>query len=163
MLALRFIIAWPILVLSACAVTAPIQPAATTSSAFATTAYKGTTTTIRQPTSGAVAYRVFMQGSSGFVSIGSVRDDAERRATDFCSRHGGAMDALSETTADPPYILGNFPRIEIVFECVLSASVAPAATGDEYTKLAELKKLLDSGAITQAEFESEKAKVLHGP
>jgi hypothetical protein len=39
---------------------------------------------------------------------------------------------VSETTADPAYILGNFPRIEIVFECVLGAPVAPAATATRY-------------------------------
>jgi hypothetical protein len=34
------------------------------------------------------------------------------------NRKGKAMESISETTATPPYILGNFPRIEIVFDCI---------------------------------------------
>ena len=38
---------------------------------------------------------------------------------------------------------------------------APAEpAGDPYAQLAELKDLLDSGAITQAEFDAEKQKIL---
>jgi hypothetical protein len=69
------------------------------------------------------------------------------------------MESISETISSPPYILGNFPRIEIVFDCAEFGHVE--ATDDpKYTKLLNLKKLLDSGVITQAEFDAEKAKVL---
>ena len=72
------------------------------------------------------------------------------------------MESLSETTATPPYVLGNFPRVEIVFGCV---AVSTLATSDDpkYSKLINLKKLLDSGVITQSEFDSEKAKILNSP
>jgi hypothetical protein len=75
------------------------------------------------------------------------------------------MNPLSETAAKPPYILGNFPRVEIVFECVDRPSAVPGSqlVDPKYAKLADLKKLLDSGAITQVEFESEKAKILAQP
>jgi hypothetical protein len=75
------------------------------------------------------------------------------------------LSLLSETTAVPPYILGNYPRVEIVFDCVEHpASLAPS-TGDDpkYSKLVNLKKLLDSGVITQEEFNREKAKILAQP
>ncbi|MDO8213831.1 SHOCT domain-containing protein [Conexibacter sp. CPCC 206217] len=45
------------------------------------------------------------------------------------------------------------------------AAPAPAAApagGDLVTKLNELKGLLDAGALTQAEFDAAKAKVLQG-
>jgi len=42
------------------------------------------------------------------------------------------------------------------------AAGTPLASG-KYEKLAALKKLLDSGAITQKEFDQEKAKVLAEP
>jgi hypothetical protein len=111
---------------------------------------------------GREAYRVFQQGATGFVSIQSVRDDAEQRANDFCKRKtGGVMESMQETTANPPFILGNFSRIEIVFDCVPNVESAAAAGDDpEYTKLVKLKKLLDDGVITQAEFDTEKAKIL---
>jgi hypothetical protein len=150
--------------LSACAVTSPIQPADTSKSAFADAVYKGHTTNIKPETPGNPAYRAFIQGATGFVSMDSVRDDAEERAKEFCDRKGKVMESLTETTATPPYILGNFPRIEIVFDCVAKPATATAVSGDDkYTKLAKLKQLLDSGAITQDEFNREKEKILAEP
>jgi hypothetical protein len=151
--------------LSGCAVTAPIQPANTSKSGFDGAVYKGTTVVTGTATPGNESYRVFIQGATGFVSIQTVRDDAEQRAKDFCDRKGKAFESLAETTAAPPYILGNFPRVEIVFDCVAHpASLAPSTSDDpKYTKIANLKKLLDSGAITQEEFNREKTKILSQP
>ena len=75
------------------------------------------------------------------------------------------MNPLTETVAKPPYIFGNFPRIEIVFECIQPqvSEHAPESTDPKYAKLLELKKLLDSGVLTKAEFDSEKAKILKQP
>jgi Short C-terminal domain len=152
-------------ILVGCAVNAPIQPVSTSKSAFAGAVYKGTTVTTGSATPGNEVYRVFVQGATGFVSMGSVREDAEQRAKDFCDRKGKAVESLSETTANPPYILGNFPRIEIVFDCVAVAGPATAAMSEDpkYTKLVNLKKLLDTGVITQQEFDQEKAKILSQP
>jgi uncharacterized protein (UPF0179 family) len=153
------------LFLTGCAVTAPIQPVSSSKSAFDGAVYKGETVSTGTAVPGREAFRVFIQGATGFVSMESVRNDAEQRAKEFCGRKGGDMESLSETVAKPPYILGNFPRIEIVFDCV--AASAPASTvsveDPKYTKLVDLKKLLDNGVITQAEFDREKAKVLAQP
>ena len=150
--------------LAACSVTAPIQPAATSKSAFEGAVYKGQTATVGPGTPGATGYRVFQQGASGFVSVQSVRETAEQRANEFCGRKGKVMESISETTSTPPYILGNFPRVEIVFDCTDKPGVPAAApTEDRYVKIARLKQLLDSGALTQEEFEREKAKVLAQP
>ena len=69
---------------------------------------------------------------------------------------------LGDQTSKPPYILGNFPRIEIVFACVDKPNAARGHSGadEQYAKLSNLKKLLDQGAITKSEFEKEKAKIL---
>ena len=147
-----------------CAVTSPIQPAGTSESAFAHAVYKGTTVQIRPAAPGRESYRVFIQGATGFVSMQSVRDDAEQRAKDFCRATGGVFEALQETVANPPYIMGNFPRIEIVFDCIHAGQTMSLISSDpRIDQLRELKALLDDGAITQAEFESEKAKVLNSP
>jgi hypothetical protein len=148
--------------LAACAVDSPIQPASTSKSGFEGAVYKGKTVVTATGSPDNEAYRVFVQGATGFVSIGAVREDAEQRAKAFCDRKGRAVESLSETTATPPYVLGNFPRVEIVFGCV---AVSTSATSDDpkYSKLINLKKLLDSGVITQSEFDSEKAKILNSP
>jgi hypothetical protein len=78
---------------------------------------------------------------------------------------GKTMLSLRETTATPPYILGNFPRVEIIFGCVDKIYATGAAGGDDpkYDKLVNLKKLLDAKIITQQEFDAEKAKILNAP
>lgn len=83
-------------------------------------------------------------------------------AAKHCSRRGQAVRPLQETTSESPHILGNYPRVEIVFECV--AATEPTAGGthgaDKLGQIERLKKLLDNGALTQQEFNREKAKVL---
>lgn len=151
--------------LTGCADTSPIQPAALSKSQFEGAVYQGESVTISNSTTGSEEFRVFHQGATGFVSVQSVRASAEQRATEFCDRRGKAMKPLRETTSKPPHILGNFPRIEIIFGCVdkPTAVVAPASDDPKYTKLVNLKKLLDSGVLSQQEFEREKAKLLSQP
>jgi hypothetical protein len=149
--------------LAGCAVTSPIQPANSSKSAFEGAVYKGTTVVVSPGTPGNEAYRVFIQGATGFVSQQSVRDDAEQRAKEFCDRKGKVMESLTERTANPPYILGNFPRIEIVFDCIEKPLSSPTIDDPKYTKLVNLKRLLDSGVVTQTEFDKEKAKILSQP
>jgi hypothetical protein len=145
-------------VLAGCASSSPIQKYTESKSSFG----KNPTLTRRDiPVS--QVYRVFEQGATGFVPMASVRESAEQRAGDFCARQGKGMLALGEQMSQPPYILGNFPRIEIVFTCVDKAS--PTHTSpqdDEYSKLRNLRKLLDDGTITKEEFEQQKAKILSG-
>jgi hypothetical protein len=63
-------------------------------------------------------YRLYQQAATGFVPISSVREELEDRAEKFCSRQGKRMVLLGEKISQPPYILGNFPRMEIVFAAV---------------------------------------------
>src|SRR5271168_38092 len=104
-----------VICLASCADAPAIQPASSSKSKFDLSAYHGETVTVRSTPPGVEEYRVFQEGSSGFVSIQSVRSDAEQRATAFCDGTGKTMLSLRETTAKPPYILGNFPRVEIIF------------------------------------------------
>jgi hypothetical protein len=101
-------------------------------------------------------YRIYQRAGTGFLSIQSLRDDVEQRAS-FAARQGKSFVVVGERISEPPYILGNFPRIEIVFALI---EVARAGSRDKYAELEKLKKLLDEGALTQAEFDAEKDKVL---
>jgi Short C-terminal domain len=152
-------------ILCGCSSTPSIQPVQSSRSEFEGAAYSGEEAIISSGTPGAEQYRVFNQAASGFISIASIRRDAENRAVAFCDRKGKGMNPLRETTAKPPFILGNFPRIEIIFECnEKPGTTGTTATDDpRYAKLISLKKLLDSGVITQEEFDKEKAKILSQP
>ena len=151
--------------LSGCAETATIQPVASSKSQFEGAVFHGTTATISVTPPGVEEYRVFQQGGTGFVSIQSVREDAEQRAAEFCKRMDKLMKPLRETTANPPYILGNFPRVEIIFGCI-DKPPSVAKPSDEEAKLRQLldlQKLRDRGVLTEQEFEREKATILNEP
>ena len=162
-----FIVALTITALG-CGTSSTIQPASRSKSGFEGAAFPGELHVIAEDNSGSEQYRVFEKGATGFVSLEAVREGAERRADAFCERQGLATKVLTEHTSKPPHILGNFPRVELVFACVARPNLAasPSSSGfqdETYIKLFNLKKLLDDHVITQEEFEREKAKVLKEP
>lgn len=152
--------------IAGCGTTTPIQLAGSSKSGFDGAVYAGEISVLDKPKLGEPSYRIFQQGATGFVPIASVRADVEDHAIKHCERAGKSMRGLVETAAKPPYILGNFPRVELVFECVPKPPTklgADVVSQSKYDKVASLKKLLDSGALTQAEFDREKAKLLAEP
>lgn len=159
---LRLIILTVVIGLTACASTPPVQPVATSRSQFEGAVYGGETTQIAKPTPGVEAFRAFYQGGSGFISVSSVRGTVEEMATQHCARQGKVIRPLQETTSQGPHILGNFPRVELVFECAerSNSGVANPSATDKLSQIERLKNLLDSGALTRQEFDREKAKVL---
>ena len=105
-----------------------------------------------------VRYRVYHQGSTGFVSPTTVQLSAERRAEDFCKQKGKKRIIIEEIL--PPYRFGSFPRAEVIFVCVDLNNETQTKEKSKYEQISELKQLLDSGALTQEEFDSEKKKIL---
>jgi len=106
-------------------------------------------------------YRIYHRAATGFVSINTVRQAAEERADRFARRQGKSIIILGEKISRPPYILGNFPRIEIVFALINSPqSGGQIESSSKYNDLEKLKELLDKGIITKEEFKSEKSKIL---
>lgn len=101
------------LLLSGCATSSPIKRYAESNSAFRT---GPTLMSHSYPTEN--VYRIYHRASTGFNSIAGLREEAEARAQQFCERQGKGMVVLGEKTSPPPYILGNFPRIEIVFASI---------------------------------------------
>ena len=145
-----------LLAFSGCATSSPVQRYSESSSGFSEPPQLVTHT---YP--GKDIYRIYHRAATGFVAIQSIREAAEQRATEFASRQGKSFVVLGEKISQPPYILGNFPRIEIVFALIdKKDEVAASGTRDKYADLERLKKLFDSGALTKEEFEAEKAKVL---
>lgn len=107
-----------ILLLTGCAKSGTIQPAKTSESGFAGAVYSGETSQVSPPTPGEESFRIFHQAATGFVSVETIRRSAETRATEFCKRKNKSLNVVQETTSTPPHILGNFPRVELVFECL---------------------------------------------
>ena len=113
-----------VLNLLGCAVSGPVQSIQSGQSGFEGAAYPGVTRIViddlaeleKYPLD--QQYRIFEQSASGYGSIPEARDQAEPRAKDFCRSKNKVMKTLKEITSTPPHILGNWPRIEIIFVCV---------------------------------------------
>ena len=149
------------LALSGCAGNPPVQLASTSGSIFDGAVYGGDTAEMEKPIPGVETYRASYQGGSGFVSISSVRATVEDMANKHCARHGGATRPIREIASRPPYVLGNFPRVEWLFQCGRAPRDNALNSNDKLTQIERLKKLLDSGALTQEEFEREKLRILN--
>lgn len=158
-------LSFTISLLTGCAGNPPVQLAAGSKSQFDGAVYAGETAELAKPTPNAEVYRAFYQGGSGFVSVNSVREEVEEMADKQCARKGLVPRPIREITSKPPHVLGNFPRVEWLFECVPSMhkNSAEPMSSDKLEQLERLKRLLDSNALTQEEFASEKAKILGGP
>jgi hypothetical protein len=151
------------LVIGACAVSSTIEEGNNGKSQFdKALIYDGERKQIQPPLPGIDTHRIFHQGSTGFTPVSALRNSAMDRVVEFCKLKGQKPYLIEETTSKPPHILGNWPRIEIVFSCV---AVEPKQAGgtdnqDKYDRLRKLKLLLDDGAISQEEYEREKQKLL---
>lgn len=148
-----------------CSSTSPIQKESESKSHFEDAVYKGHDFYVSPQEVEGERYRIYHRASSGFSGTGGIRRTAMQRANRHCQDLGKKrVLTVSEHTAAPPYILGNFPRIEIIFVCVDDAVVqGPVkAETDKYDRLVKVKDLYDSGALSKDEFEAEKRKILAG-
>lgn len=152
------------LALFGCSTMSPIEKESESKSYFEDAVFKGRDFYISPAEIQGERYRVYHRASTGFSGTGGIRRTAVQRATRFCKDLGNKqMVTVSEHTASPPYILGNFPRIEIIFVCSDDQSVPQAAVKaatDKYDQIVKIKELFDNGALTQQEFEEEKKKIL---
>lgn len=152
------------LFLAGCSSMSPIEKENESRSHFEGAVYEGHDFYIAANDIEGERYRIFHQASTGFSGTGGIRRSATQRASQFCREKGRnkKMLTVSEHTAAPPYILGNFPRIEIIFVCVDEPSIQDSAnsTVGKYDRIVKIKDLYDSGALTKEEFESEKKKIL---
>ena len=96
------------------------------------------------------------------MSLNSVRKTVEDLAAKQCARKGRTVRPLQETTSKPPHVLGNFPRVEWLFECTdpITSTTSASTVVDKLGQIERLKKVLDSGALTGQEYQREKAKIL---
>jgi hypothetical protein len=113
------------------------------------------------------AYRVMHTGRTGFVSSGSLQRKAYEEASGFCAQKSLIMETISiESQRARPF--GGFPEATLRFKCVArddnpvdqKTDAEEVGAPDKYAKIEQLKRLLDSGALTQEEFDKEKAKIL---
>lgn len=62
-------------------------------------------------------YVVSRQAGTGFNGMGSLRAEALQEAGGACTKQGKTLRIVSEKESAPPYVLGNYPRIDVTFAC----------------------------------------------
>ena len=63
-------------------------------------------------------YMISRQAGSGFSGMGTLKAKAFKEAAAFCDERSQVMQVVRTDDAQPPYVLGNFPRTEIQFMCL---------------------------------------------
>jgi len=151
-----------IALLYGCSSATPIQEAQNSVSAFDGAFFDGETIEVSSNDSGLVEYRLYQHASDGFEGGSPVRYKAESRANIFCKQRNMAARTIREQAAVPPYILGNFPKIELTFVCEPSTLriMTETSGGAKWQQLEALANLLERGVITEQEFKTEKAKIM---
>jgi hypothetical protein len=126
-------------------------------------------------------FMVSRQAATGFSGSGTLKAEAFQEANQFCSKIGKSLQVISTYEASPPFIIANFPKAEIQFMCLdakdaelnrpklkknadtvieLKQDTRVQDSGDMYMELKKLKDLLDTGIITQEEFDAQKKKII---
>ncbi len=106
-----------------------------------------------------------------------LKDQAIETATQFCTKDGKQLKVVSVTENKGQYLVGPYAQVMLTFKALapgdlelappaaaeaLAKPVASASTATEqlYSDLLRLDELRKKGILTDAEFESEKKKVL---
>lgn len=69
-------------------------------------------------TIGPDTYFVSKQAATGFTGMGTLKGEAIGEAGQYCTSKGKTVQVMTQKDAEPPFILGNFPKTEITFRCV---------------------------------------------
>jgi len=64
-------------------------------------------------------YLIAKQAATGFPGLGNLKAEAMSEADGYCRSQGRQFSLVSAKETQPPYVMGNYPRAEIEFECVL--------------------------------------------
>lgn len=62
-------------------------------------------------------YLVSKQAATGFPGLGNLKGEAMQEANQHCRGEGREFVLINSTETQPPYAMGNYPRVEIEFSC----------------------------------------------
>jgi hypothetical protein len=63
-------------------------------------------------------YLVSRQAATGFTGMGTLKADAIREANAYCVSQKKIVQVVHTEDAQPPFVLGNFPKTEVQFMCL---------------------------------------------
>ena len=63
-------------------------------------------------------YMIAKQQATGFPGLGNLKAEIITEGLAQCTSQGKKFELVSSQETQPPYILGNYPRSEILFKCI---------------------------------------------
>lgn len=63
-------------------------------------------------------YMVSRQAATGFSGSGTLKAEAFQEASAYCTNQGKSLQVVSTQEAQPPFLLGNYPKAEVQFMCL---------------------------------------------
>lgn len=63
-------------------------------------------------------FMIAKQQATGFPGLGNLKAEIITEGAAKCASEGKKFEIVSVKESQPPYILGNYPRSEIIFKCV---------------------------------------------
>ncbi|WP_321867486.1 hypothetical protein [Paraburkholderia tropica] len=63
-------------------------------------------------------FMVSRQAATGFSGLGDLKAKAYQQAAQYCLANGKSLQPVHTNESQPPYVLGNFPRVELEFMCL---------------------------------------------
>lgn len=62
-------------------------------------------------------YMISKQAATGFPGLGNLKAEALQEANAQCLSEGRELVVTNTSETQPPYAMGNYPRIEVEFRC----------------------------------------------
>jgi len=69
-------------------------------------------------TIGPDTFMVSRQAATGFSGLGNLKAEAFQEANQYCASQKKHIRVVNTSESSPPYLLGNYPRVEIQFMCL---------------------------------------------
>ncbi len=135
---------------------------------------------------GVDTYLISRNGAGFWSSTAQIKAEALKDANAYCAENRKTMQIVHTSQHEASGRPGDFPGAEIQFMCLNAndselnrpkphkeadikiesnirdrKEIKMQSTGDMYEELKKLKELLDSGIITQSEFDMQKTKILN--
>lgn len=66
---------------------------------------------------GSNQYMLSKQAATGFSGTGAIKADALQEAAATCGGQGKTTEIVSLTESQPPYVFGNYPKVDVQFTC----------------------------------------------
>ena len=64
------------------------------------------------------SFIISKQAATGFPGTGAIKVEALKEASAKCLNNHQAVKIDSINESKPPYLLGNYPKVEVTFRCV---------------------------------------------